>query len=158
MFNQLLIRASGLDVPFVLVNGDIKAGQLVEPITLYLTFKVSPNVTPYPVLPIDATDLQSAEANTSTVSEATSSTAQGLDGGTLAPAADHRPSTPIPLTFVQQAGMPHIEDTLQSAKEAMTAISLSDTWEVALERIKWVMDIVSPVAEVRYDVLFPVLG
>ena len=158
MFNQLLIRASGLDVPFVLVNGDIKAGQLVEPITLYLTFKVSPNVTPYPVLPIDATDLQSAEANTSTVSEATSSTAQGLDGGTLAPAADHRPSTPIPPTSVQAAGMPHIEDALQGAKEAMTTISLSDTWGVVLERMKWVMDTLSPVAEVRYDLLFPIVG
>jgi phage-related protein len=54
--------------------------------------------------------------------------------------------------------MPHVEDALQSVKEAMTTISLSDTWEVALSRIKWVMDTVSPVAEVRYDILSLILG
>ena len=151
MLPQTANHPSDVDVPFVLANGDIKAGQLNKPITLYLTFVVSPNTASSLVLPIDAIDLQSTEANASTVSEATSSTAQGPDGGTLAPAADHRPSTPIPLTSVQQAGMPHIEDTLQSAEEAMATISLSDTWGVVLERMKWVMDTLSSVAEVRYD-------
>ena len=158
MLAQTANHPSDVDVPFVLANGDIKAGQLNEPITLYLTFVVSPNTASSLALPIDATDLQSTEANASTVSEATSSTAQGPDGGTLAPAADHRPSTPIPLTSVQQAGMPHIEATLQSAEEAMATITLSDTWGVVLERMKWVMDTLSPVAEVRYDLLFPILG
>ena len=158
MLAQTANHPSDVDVPFVLANGDIKAGQLNEPITLYLTFVVSPNTASFLALPIDATDLQSTEANASTLGEATSSTAQGPDGGTLAPAADHRPSTPIPLTSVQAAGMPHIEDALQSAKEAMATISLSDTWGVVLERVKWVMDTLSPVAEVRYDLLFPILG
>ena len=158
MLAQTADHPSDVDVPFVLANGDIKAGQLNEPITLYLTFVVSPNTASSLVLPIDVTNLQSTKANASTVSEATSSTAQGPDGGTLAPAADRRPSTPIPLTSVQQVGMPHIEDTLQSAKEAMATISLSDTWGVVLERMKWVMDTLSPVAEVRYDVLFPIVG
>jgi len=45
------------------------------------------------------------------------------------------------------AGMSSAEDALQIADDAMTALNLSDTWEGALERIKWVMDAVGPVAE-----------
>ena len=55
--------------------------------------------------------------------------------------------------------MPLVEDALYSAEEAMNTINnISDTWEGALERIKWVMDTVSPVAEVCYKVLLPILG
>ena len=102
---QLANHLWDVDVPFVLANGDIKAGQPIEPITLYLTFNVSPSKTPDPL------------------------------------------------------GIPLVEDALYSAKEAMNTINnLSDTWEGALERIKWVMDTVSPVAEVCYEVLLPILG
>ncbi|KAF8260409.1 hypothetical protein EI94DRAFT_905078 [Lactarius quietus] len=45
------------------------------------------------------------------------------------------------------AGITSAVDALQTADEAMTALNLSDTWEGALKRIKWVMDTVSPVAE-----------
>jgi hypothetical protein len=105
------------DVHFVLTIGNIKAGQLTEPITLFLSFIVSPNNTFSPVLPSDTTSTPTS------------------------PAAD------------PQAEMSSVVNALQSANEAMARISLSDTWEIALERIKWVMDTVSPVAEVRYDVL-----
>ena len=54
----------------------------------------------------------------------------------------------------RRAGMSPAEDALHDAKEVMATINLSKTWEGALERIKWVMDILSPVAEVRYSVLF----
>ena len=46
------------------------------------------------------------------------------------------------------------EKALQDAKEAMATINLSDTREGALERIKWVMDTLSPVAGVRRDIHF----
>ena len=52
------------------------------------------------------------------------------------------------------AGVPPVQDALHGTQEAMTRISnLSNTWENALERIKWVMDAVSSVAEVRFNVL-----
>ena len=52
----------------------------------------------------------------------------------------------------QQTGAPPAGNALHDAHKALTAIGeLSDTWEEALERIKWVMDTVSPVAEVRHD-------
>ena len=53
-----------------------------------------------------------------------------------------------------RADLSSAENALQGANEVMTTINLSDTWGAALERIKWVMDIVSPVAEVRSNILF----
>ncbi|KAH9028886.1 hypothetical protein EDB85DRAFT_1578827 [Lactarius pseudohatsudake] len=41
------------------------------------------------------------------------------------------------------------KNALRDADEAMTTINLSNTWGGALERIKWVMDTVSPVAELH---------
>ena len=80
---------------------------------LYVTVIVTPDITSYSVLPINATSLQSPD---------------------------------------QQTGAPPAENALHDAHRALTAIGeLSDTWEDALERIKWVMDTVSPVAEVRHD-------
>ena len=72
------------------------------------------------------------------------------DSEALPPPTDHLPSLPMPPTADRRAGMPPVEDALDGAKDALTTIiNLSDTWEGALERIKWVMDTVSPVAEVR---------
>jgi hypothetical protein len=136
---------------------------VTEPITLYLTFIVSPNTTSSPVLPIGATNPQSTEVNASTRMEATSSIAQdftntirstAIGSEALAPPADRLPGTPPPPAADPRAEMSSVENALQIANEAMATISFSDTWGVALERIKWVMDIVSPIAEVRYDVLF----
>ena len=53
-----------------------------------------------------------------------------------------------------RAGISPAEIALCDAKEAMMIISLSKTWEGSLERIKWVMNTLSPVAGVRCNVLF----
>jgi hypothetical protein len=160
---QFANRRLGEDVPFVLTNGDKKTGQVTEPITLYLTFVVSTNTTSSPVLPIDTTNLQSTEVNESTRRNATSSMAQDFTNNTRStaagpetssPATDRLPGVPTPPAADPRVEMSSAENALQIANEAMATISLSDTWEVALSRIKWVMDTVSPVAEVRYDVLF----
>jgi hypothetical protein len=69
---------------------------------------------------------------------------------------DHLPSemsTYIPPATDRRAGMP-AENALRDAKEVMATINLSKTWEGALERVKWVMDTLSPVAAVRRNVLF----
>ena len=49
-----------------------------------------------------------------------------------------------------------VENALLDAKEVMTTINISKTWEGALARIKWVMDTLNPVAEVRYKLPFPI--
>ena len=162
MLAQLDNYRSDVDVPFALANGDIKAGQLIEPITLYLTFVVSNTASP--VLPIDATNLQSTEANALTPRESTNSMAQDpadvvrstitTERGTFTPPTHNlnHPGTPMSSVADPRAYLPSTENALEIANKAMTAIKLSDTWEGALERIKWVMDTVSPVAEVSYSV------
>jgi hypothetical protein len=62
---------------------------------------------------------------------------------------DRLPSTPMPPVTDRRA-----EDALHDAKEVVATINLSKTWEGALARVKWVMDTLSPVAEVRHNVLF----
>ena len=129
-----------------------------------MTVFVSPNATPYAVLPINATNLQSTEVDeiyhrdATQVSAAQDTTTRPATGSDiLSPPTDRLPgemSTPMPSAADRRVGMPPVEDALQGAKEAMTTIDLSKTWEGALERVKWVMDTLSPVAGVRRNVLF----
>ena len=75
----------------------------------------------------------------------------------LSPLRDRLPSeisALIPPASDQQEGMSSAENALHDAKEVMTTINLSKTWEGALARIKWVMDTLSPVADVRRNIHF----
>jgi len=74
---------------------------------------------------------------------------------TLSPPTDRLPgevSTSTPPATDRRAGMSPAEK-LHDADKAMTTINLLQTWEGVLGRVKWVMDAVSPVAEVRCNVL-----
>ena len=155
---QLII--SHVDIPFTLAYGDRKVGNSNQPVTLYLTIVTSPNTTSYLVLPVNTTNLQSTEVNASTPREATSSMTQdstnvtrstvATESETLSPPADDVPSPAMPPAADRRAEVLPVEDALDGAKDAMTTIGdLPDTWEGALSRVKWVMDTVSPVAEVR---------
>ena len=66
-------------------------------------------------------------------------------------------STPMPPAADVRAGMSPAENALHDADEAMTTMNLSNTLEGALERIKWVLDAVSSVAEVRAMYFLPIL-
>ncbi|KAH9009707.1 hypothetical protein EDB84DRAFT_1571063 [Lactarius hengduanensis] len=152
---EMIPVESQIDTPFVLSNGDRQAGQSIPPVTLYLTVVVSPNTTSYPIFPTDAPDLQSTEINDSPSGEAEKpSVPQDSIRSTIATGSEtHTPA----------------ENALHGAGEAMATINLWNTWEGALERIKWVMDTikwvmdtVSPVAELHpyakmaYDLLFAI--
>ena len=72
----------------------------------------------------------------------------------LSPPTDRVPfetSTPIPPEPDVQAAMSPTKDALLIADEATKGINLTSTWEGAVERIKWVIDTVSPVAGVRHS-------
>ena len=75
---------------------------------------------------------------------------------TFSPPTDRLPSETSALILPatdRRAGISPAETALNDAKEVMATINLSKTWEGALERIKWVMDTLSPVAGVRCSVL-----
>jgi len=63
-------------------------------------------------------------------------------------------STPMPAATDERARVAPGENALHDADEAIRTINLTDTREGVLERIKWVMDAVSSVAEVRCNVIF----
>ncbi|KAH9025271.1 hypothetical protein EDB83DRAFT_2555426 [Lactarius deliciosus] len=144
------------------------AGESTQLVTLYLTVVVSPNATSHPMLPISAPILQPTEINDlpsgeaekpSVPQDSTNPTRPTMTTGssTLSPPTDRRPSetsTPIPPA-ADRRGV-SLENALHGADGVMTIIELSNKWEGALERIKWVMETLSPVAEVRYrdDVVF----
>jgi len=79
---------------------------------------------------------------------------------TLSYPKDHLPgeiTTSMPPTADDSAGMSPTENAFRNLDEVMTTINLWNTWEGALERIKWVMDTVSTVAEVRAMSFLPIL-
>jgi hypothetical protein len=127
-----------------------------------LTVIVSPNTTTYPTLTTDGFNPQSTEVSelppredmSSMAQDSVNTTRSAIPTGseTLPLAADRLPSemiTPLMPATNRPAGMSLAENALREADDALTTINLSDTWEGALEKIKWVMDTLGPVAEVR---------
>ncbi|SRR6266702_1128388 len=156
-----------IDVPFVLSNGDGQAGQPVQPVILYLTITVSANATSHPILPINPTNAIATEVDVSPVEQVNMPTmAQNSIETTpfvvtttpdlLSTPTDHVPietSIPIPPVPAVWAAMSPAENVLRDADEATDGINLPSTWESAVARIKWVIDTVSPGAEVRHSTM-----
>ncbi|KAH9001614.1 hypothetical protein EDB92DRAFT_83340 [Lactarius akahatsu] len=123
--HQILIPAeSQSDVPVEISNGDGEAGKSTQPVTLYLTIAVSSDATS----PIFSTtpEVLTKEDNSS----------------------DEEPTKPTPV----QAEMSPAEDALialHRADDAKKLIDRRDIWNGAVSRIKWVMDTVSPIAELH---------
>ncbi len=75
----------------------------------------------------------------------------------LSPPTDRLPSgmsTPMPAPADGRAGMLPAENAFHDVDDAMMISNHSNILEGALGRARWVMDAVSPVAEVRRNVLF----
>ena len=153
-----LLNILHVDVPCVLSDGDGKAGQSTEPITLYLTITVSADMAS-PILPSDPPRTL-IEGNDSPAEEATKPTMSPDSGGPIQSTAPE-PLLPLPDHFSIEIGVPTshsqgevspTEDpiiALHHADEVMNPMDRSNTWEMAVGRIKWVMDTLSSIAEVR---------
>ena len=153
-----------VEIPFVLSNSDGQTGQPIQSVTICLTITVSANTTSHPILPINATNAKLTEVDVTLVGQATrpiiaqdsvenTSSVVTSAPESLSPPADHVPveaSIPIPPVPDVQASMSPAENALRDADKATKAINLTSTWQGTVERIKWVMDTVSPVAGVRY--------
>ena len=93
------------------------------------------------------------EAVTTTTDTFGPTTATGSE--TLSHPSDRCPGDMnTPPSANRQAGMTPAENALHVAEAAMTTINLSETWQGTLDRVKWVMDTLSPVAGVRRNVFF----
>ncbi|KAH9014670.1 hypothetical protein EDB85DRAFT_2213593 [Lactarius pseudohatsudake] len=157
--HEMIPVESQTDTPFVL-TGDGQAG---ESVTLYLTVNVSPNTTSDPISPSTLPLSNQPQSTTRLLEKLRSplwprSPRIPLDPPSP-PALKHshllpirlpsEMSTPIPPA-ADRRGVSPAESALHGTDEAIATINLSNKWEGALGRIKWVMDTVSPVAEPNF--------
>jgi len=114
---------------------------------------MSPSIIPNnsPEIPIKGDD-SAAEESTKPIVPDSEGSIQSTAPEPLLPSSDPLPvetGTPMPDG---QAEMLHTEKALialRRADEAKKPIDRKNTWKGAVRRIKWVMDTVSPIAEVR---------
>ena len=146
MFNRLNI--SRADIPCVLENDVGETSRSMQLVTLYVTVNITP--TPYntpPSIPTADDDSPAKKAL--------------IPGRIQPPSPEHslpqsrHQSVETGITMPQsQEGMSHTSAknprlALDQADEAINRIDRSNTWQGAVGRIKWVMDTLSPIAEVR---------
>jgi hypothetical protein len=150
-FHQL--NVSRADIPCVLGNNGVRgAARSTQPVTLHLTINIIPpnlNNNP-PSIPTGDDDSPAQEAT--------------IPGGIQSPAlepllpASHHQRVETGSTMpqsqeeVSSTSTRHHPLALDRADEAMkriVPIDRSNTWQGAVGRIKWVMDALGPIAEVR---------
>ena len=122
MFNRLSI--SRADIRCVLENGVGNTGRSTQPATLYIEVNIT------------SSTLYSSPASIQT--EDGGSPAEAPIPGRTQPASGPSPEHPLPLRLA-----------LDQADQALKQIDESNTWQGAVGKIKWVMDTLSPIAEVR---------
>jgi hypothetical protein len=146
-FNHLNI--SRADIACFLENDVVEAARLTQPVTLYITVYITP-----PTLYNSPPSIPTADGS-SPAEEAP------IPGRIHLPSPEH----PLPLLHhqpveagnnnpqsredVSPASANDLRPALAQADQAMKRMDRSNTWEGAVGRIKWVMDTLGPIAEVR---------
>ncbi len=78
----------------------------------------------------------------------------------LLPSSDPLPvetGTPMPGSQAEMSPTEKALISLRRADEAKRPVDRANTWKGAISKIKWVMDTVSPIAEVRAISILPLL-
>jgi len=138
----------------------------VHPVTIYLMITVSANMLP-PIIPNNPPEIPT-QGDDTPAEKATKSAIASYSGGPIQSTAPERllPSsrplsvetgTPMPDGRVEMSSTEKALISLRCADEAQKPIDGANTWKRAISRIKWVMDTVSPIAEVRAISILPLL-
>jgi hypothetical protein len=135
-FYQLNI--SRADIPCVLENDVEEAARSTQPVTLYITLNITPPnlCNSPPCIPTEDDDSPAEEATIP-------SHHQSVETGDTMPQSREEispTSTMNPRLALHRAG---------EAVNRVVPIDGSNTWEKAVGRMKWVMDTLGPIAEVR---------
>jgi hypothetical protein len=146
-FNRLNI--SRADISCVLENDVGKAARSTRPVTLYITANITPPNS-YNSPPSIQTEDHDSPAEEAIV--------QGRIQFPAVPEhlSHHQPADTGPITSMPQSpeemsptGTENPRPALDRADQVMKQIDRSTSWERAVGRIKWVMDTLGPIAEVR---------
>ena len=151
LFNQLNISPRA-DIPCFLKNDGEEAGRSTQPVTLYITVNIA-HLNLHKSLPSIPTEDDDSPAEETTT-----------PGPIQFPAPEHH-LPPLHRQRIETENTPpqsgdkvsststtNPRSALYSADEAINRvvpIDRSKTWERAVGRIKWVMDTLGPIAEVR---------
>ena len=143
---------SHVDISFVLSHGSGQAGESTQPVTLHLAVIVSTNKTSpsdSPQIPAQGDDTPAEEVPNPTIGQ----DSRGPEQFTaLRPPPEHTPiqsSTPVPQDQAELSFAEKAQIGLDRADKAEESIDGSNTWQGVVERVKLVMDALSPVAGVR---------
>ena len=153
VFHQLNI--SRADIPCVLENDVEEAARSTQPVTLYITVNTTPPnlYDSPPSMPTRDVEFLAEDATTP-------GRIQFPTPEHLLPLPHHQPvetGNTIPQTRQEMLPVPSTSTknprlALHLADKVMKRIlptDQSNTWETAVGRIKWVMDTLGPIAEVR---------
>jgi len=138
----------------------------MQPVTLYITITVSSNMAS-PIFPNNPPEIPT-KGDDSSAEESTRPSIVPDSGGPIQstatephlPSSDPLPvetSTPMPDGQAETSPIKKALIALRRADEAKKPIDRKNTWKRAVSRIKWVMDTVSPIAEVRAISILPLL-
>jgi hypothetical protein len=150
-FNQL--KKSRADIPCVLENDIREAAQSTQPVTLYITVNITPpNLCSSP--PSIPTEDDSSPDENATIPGRIQVPAASEH---ILPLSHHQPpetgnTTTQSREEMSPTSIKNPPLALHQADEAMKLIAptgQSNRWEMAVGRIKWVMDTLGPIAEVR---------
>ena len=130
------LNISRADIACVLGNGVRGAARPTQPVTLYITFNITPP------------NLYNSPPNIPTEGDGSSprhlvpmSYHQPVETGNIMPREEISPSsTRNPRIALHRA---------DKAMERVVPIDRSNSWERAVRKVKWVMDTLGPIAEVR---------
>ena len=155
LFDQLNISCA--DIPCVLESGIGETARATQPVTLYITVNITPPTlyNSSPSIPTRDDDSPAEEATMPGRIQFPTpehplplSHHQPVETGNNKPQSREDEKDEPPTSSIKNPRLP-----LDRADEAMKRIDRSNTWEGAVRRMKWVMDTLSPVAEVRINTL-----
>ncbi|KAH9069393.1 hypothetical protein EDB83DRAFT_2551242 [Lactarius deliciosus] len=144
---------SQINISVTLGDGNEQAGRSTPPVELHLTIIVLANGTspsdPH-IIPTEGDDTAAEDLPKPTMAPDSSGLDRSSTPGHLSHPPDHRPVESSTLMPQHQGEMSVIDEPhIVRVDQVEAVIDRSNTWEGAVGRIKWVMDTLSPFAEVR---------
>ena len=138
MFNRL--NVSRADISCVLQNDVRETARSTQPVTLYVSVKITPPT------------LYSSAPSIPTEDDGSPGRIQSLEHPLHL--SHHRPveagnNKPQSREEASPASAKDLHLALDQSDQAIKRIGRSNAWQGAVGRIKWVMDTLSPIAEVR---------
>ena len=145
--NQL--NFSRADIACALENDIAEATRSTQPVTLYITVDITP-----PTLYNSPPSIPTADDSSPAEETPTPARIQPPSPEHPSPLSDHQPvesgiTMPQSRKKVSPTSTKVLRSALHQTDKAMKQIERSDTCEIAVRRIKWVMDTLGPIAEVR---------